>query len=231
MAMTLYELAAADSSILFSPHCWRTRMALAHKGLEVETRPWRFTDKEAIAFSEQGTVPVLVDGQHHVSDSWTIALYLDEHYPGSSHLFDSPQARSYARFLNDWANRTLHPGITKQIILPLFAMLDEGDKDYFRSSREQRLGMTLEDFAADAEAALPALRAAMAPLRTVLAAQPYLAGDAPAYGDYIVFGSLQWARVSCPKDILAADDPLVEWRQRMLDLYEGLASAVPARAA
>jgi hypothetical protein len=37
MARTLYDLAGADPDLRFSPYCWRTRLALAHKGLEVET--------------------------------------------------------------------------------------------------------------------------------------------------------------------------------------------------
>ena len=37
-------------------------MALAHKGLAVETIPWRFTDKAALAFSGQERVPVIRDG-------------------------------------------------------------------------------------------------------------------------------------------------------------------------
>lgn len=65
-----YDLAGADPERRFSPFCWRTKLALAHKGLPVETIPWRFTDKDVIAFSSQGRVPVLVDGDKTVFDSW-----------------------------------------------------------------------------------------------------------------------------------------------------------------
>ncbi len=40
----LYELAGADENRKFSPYCWRALMALAHKGLEVESQPWHFTE-------------------------------------------------------------------------------------------------------------------------------------------------------------------------------------------
>ena len=46
MPLKLYELVGADLSRPFS---WRTRMALAHKGLSAETIPWCFTEKSAIA--------------------------------------------------------------------------------------------------------------------------------------------------------------------------------------
>jgi glutathione S-transferase len=62
MPIVMYDLAGADPALRFSPYCWRIRMALAHKGLDVETVPWRFTDKDVIAFSGQGRVPVIRDG-------------------------------------------------------------------------------------------------------------------------------------------------------------------------
>jgi len=48
MGIVLYELAAADPAVRFSPHCWKVRIALAHKGLKTEGLPWRFTEKQVI---------------------------------------------------------------------------------------------------------------------------------------------------------------------------------------
>src|SRR5947207_15493321 len=81
MAIKLYDLAGAEDDRRFSPYCWRVKMALKHKGLDFETVPWRFTEKEALAPYKSATVPVLVDGSNSVYDSWAIALYLDEVYP------------------------------------------------------------------------------------------------------------------------------------------------------
>ena len=69
MGLHLYDLAGAQVERRFSPYCWRAKFALAHKGLAFDTIPWRFTDKDAIAFSGQGRVPVLVDGDRIVFDS------------------------------------------------------------------------------------------------------------------------------------------------------------------
>ena len=74
--MKLYDLAGASDDLRFSPNCWRIKMALVHKGLSAEAVPWRFVEKDAIAFSGQKTVPVLVDADTVVSDSWEIAQYL-----------------------------------------------------------------------------------------------------------------------------------------------------------
>ena len=76
MVLMLYELAGLDDR-RFSPYCWRTRMALAHKRLDYETVPVRFTDKPMIAFSGQERVPVIRDGETVVSDSWAIAQHLE----------------------------------------------------------------------------------------------------------------------------------------------------------
>ena len=62
-----YDLAGARDDCRFSPNCWPVRMALLHKGLPFEAIPWRFTEKQSIAFSGQGLVPVLVDGDHTCS--------------------------------------------------------------------------------------------------------------------------------------------------------------------
>ena len=77
----LFELCGADRELLFSPYCWRVRLALAHKGLDWQSRPIHFTDKEAIAFSGQKLVPVLTDGDETINDSLAIFAYLDRRYP------------------------------------------------------------------------------------------------------------------------------------------------------
>lgn len=87
MGLQLYDLAGAEPERRFSPYCWRIKLALMHKGLPFDTIPWRFTDKDAIAFSGQGRVPVLIDGDEVVSDSWTIATYLEDAYADRPSLF------------------------------------------------------------------------------------------------------------------------------------------------
>jgi glutathione S-transferase len=75
MAIRLYDLAGAEENRRFSPYCWRTKIALAHKGLDVTTIPWRFTDKAVIAPLGPERVPAIIDKGHAINDSWTIADY------------------------------------------------------------------------------------------------------------------------------------------------------------
>ena len=44
-----------------------------------------------------------------------------------------------------------------------------------------------------------------------------------ADADYIVFGSFQWARCVSSFALVAADDPIAAWRDRLLDAFDGLA--------
>ena len=223
MAIKLYDLTGAEDDRRFSPYCWRTKMALKHKGLEFEAVPWRFTEKDAIAFSGSSTVPVLVDGGQTVTDSWRIALYLDEAYPSRPGLFEGSEARALAEFFAQWAFRAMHPAVMKVIVLDLFSRLHEKDKAYFRASREKRFGMTLEEYGADPKGALAALRGALEPVRPVLVQNAFVSGKGPGYADYILFGVFQWARVMSPIRLLEPDDPVFAWRERMLDLFGGYA--------
>ncbi len=230
MARVLYDLAGADPNLRFSPYCWRTKLALAHKGLAVETVPWRFTDKDAIAFSGQGRVPVLVDGERTVSDSWAIALYLEEAYPDRPSLFGAPAAAAVTRFVNAWADTVLHMGIMWLIVSDIAGIVHEKDKGYFRQSREKRLGMNLEEATAGREERVAAFRESLLPLRHLLSMQPYLAGEEPAYADYIVLGSFQWARCCSSFELLDKADWVAAWRERMLDRFDGLGRRAPCAA-
>ncbi len=58
--------------------------------------------------------------------------------------------------------------------------------------------------------------------------QKFLAGEAPAYADYVVFGAFQWARAISDFELLAADDPVAVWRGRLLDAFGGFARKSPA---
>src|ERR1700674_1743475 len=149
MAIRLYDLAGADANLRFSPYCWRAKLALAHKGLAVETIPWRFTEKDVIAFSGQDRVPVLIDGNKAVADSWAIATYLDEAYPDSPSLFGGAAARAATRFVNGWADTVMNPGIVRLVAHDVYQVIHAKDRDYFRTSREKRFGMTIEAFCAD----------------------------------------------------------------------------------
>lgn len=226
MSIRLYDLAAADERIRFSPYCWRIKLALAHKGLAFETVPWRFTEKEAIAQTAQGRVPVLVDGEQWLHESWDIALYLDSTYPDRPRLIGEG-AIGETWFIKHWSEAMLHPVLLRLIAADIHSILAAKDQDYFRATREKALGRRLEEASEDRAADIAKLVAFLEPLRRAVAGQPFLAGQSPSFADYIPFGTLQWVRCVTSYELLAADDPVSLWFARMLDLYDGLGRLAP----
>ena len=227
MVLRLYDLAGADPERRFSPYCWRIRLALAHKELPTETIPWRFTDKEALAPSGQGRVPVLIEGERWIADSWPIANYLDDAQADRPSLFGDPNGRDLSRYYSHLGD-ALVAAIFPFVALDILEVLHEKDRAYFRKSREERVGKALEALVADRDQRLPAFRTNLAPLRLTLKDQPFLGGKQPLYADYAVFGPFQWARCVSPFALLADDDPVRVWRDRLLDAFDGLARAAPA---
>jgi glutathione S-transferase len=227
MSITLYDLAGADEHRRFSPYCWRTKMALAHKGLAFTTVPWRYADKAVIAAFGSDRVPVIVDNGRPVKDSWTIANYLEDTYPDQPSLFGGNGGRAVARFVNSWTDTAFHGALVRFIALDILDHLAPGDRAYFRETREQRLGGRLEDVVAGREDRLPAFHQLLEPLRQALAAQPFIGGDTPLYPDYIIFGSLNFARAISPLRLIEPSDPVDAWRQRLLDSFDGLARSAP----
>jgi glutathione S-transferase len=227
MALKLFELVGTDAARPFSPFCWRTRMALAHKGLGAESIPWCFTEKHAIAPHHSDKVPVLIDGETSVADSWAIANYLEDNYPQRPSLFGGEGGRAMGRLINWWGDVAVVGGLFPLIVADIPAHLKPVDAVYFRQSREARFGRPLEEVVAARDSSVEGFRRALDPLRLTLRTQPFLGGEAPNYADYIVFGAFQWARVVSPFKLLAENDPVYAWREKLLDAFDGMARKSP----
>lgn len=225
MTIKLYDLVGTDDR-RFSGNCWRTQLALAHKGLAYETVPTRFTDIASIGNGTHKTIPLIDDGGTEVCDSWVIANYLEETYPDTPSLFGADGAdgpgRSYSQVLQHWNMRAISFPLLHVIIKDIYDRLDPADQPYFRESREKRFGKTLEQMVENREETLKEFRSGLNPLRASLEDQPFLSGAAPLYPDYIVAGQFLWPRATSPLKFLEDDDPLSEWFSRILDLFDGL---------
>ena len=227
MSLILYDLCGRDPDLRFSPYCWRAKMALAHKGLRFSTVPTPFTAVPAVENGASRTVPVINDNGRVVADSFEIALYLEQAYPKAPALFGSDAAVAAAHFLQAWAFQALHSVIVRMILKAIHAELGEADQAYFRRTREVRFGETLEAHQTGIEANRDALHAALEPVRRTLAHHPWLAGPAPAFADYIVFGTLMWLRTIAGTLPFPESDPVASWFERCLDLHGGLAREAP----
>jgi len=228
MTRLLYALCAADPARQFSPHVWKTVMSLAHKGLDYEMVPVPFTDIPAIEGGRTATVPLLRDGEQLVRDSFDIALYLDEAYPDRPSLFGGEGGKAMARFIENWSQSALHMAVTRIAILDIHDMLAPKDQAYFRRSREERLGASLEEIAAAGRVEVEGFAKRLQPLRNMLKGQPFIGGEGPLFPDYIVFGALQWLRTTAGTKVLAEDDLVAGWFARCLDLHGGIGHRVTA---
>jgi glutathione S-transferase len=224
--IALYELKGKNDR-RYSLFSWRTRMALRHKGIDFETLPVLLSDKTAIEFSGGKTVPVIRDKDTVVRDSWKIAEYLENRYKDSPPLFGGDIGRGVSQAFNTWVDRAVVPAMLQVIAADIQERVDPADEDYFRQTMEKILKMTLQEARGRRDEAVLRLGKALEPMQEAFKRQAFLAGAKPAYADYTLFSVFQWARVMSPQELLGPEDPLCQWRERMLDLFDGFARNVP----
>ncbi|MGR8922001.1 MAG: glutathione S-transferase family protein [Gammaproteobacteria bacterium] len=226
MTIALYDLASADDRYLFSPFCWRVRMALKHKGLDFEVIPWRFSDRSATAASGYDAVPVLRDGERWVGDSFEIARYLDRQYPHAPALLPGPSGEAHALLIGSLCGKLVFPAAVPIAVYQAFQLLDAGSQPYFRESREKMFGASLEALNADPDTGRSKLAAALASFDEVLDACDYLGGETPTYADYQLFGVLKWMDIVSVYDPLDHTTPSGRWFDRLQRRFDGYAAAV-----
>jgi len=90
----------------FSTNVERVALALAHKGIEVESVWVDPADRSEVArVSGQELVPVLVDGDRVVADSTAILEHLEERFPERPLYPSDPARRTELRLFVDWFNQ------------------------------------------------------------------------------------------------------------------------------
>lgn len=226
MAIVLYDLVGADGR-RFSSNCWRSRLALAHKGLDCETVPTRFTEIGQIGDGLFKTIPVIEDNGTWVGDSWAIAEYLDDTYSDRPPVLAGSDGRQHARFVQDWSRSRISPLVMTMIVEDIHAQLTPEDKEYFHETRSKRLGRDITGIQEGREERVLELRERLEPMRSVVAETPFLGGELPTYADYVAFSPFIWARSTSPFALVEPGDPVHAWFHRVLDLYDGLARRNP----
>jgi glutathione S-transferase len=89
----------------FSTNVERVALALAHKGIPVESVVIDYADRSPVyAVSGQPLVPVLVDGGHVIADSAAILRYLDEKWPEQPLFPRDAAARAEMDVFIEWFN-------------------------------------------------------------------------------------------------------------------------------
>jgi len=193
----------------------------------------RFLEKEPYAPSGSKTVPVLEDKGNWIADSWAIACYLETAYPDRPTLFGGAIGQAEARFVNLWIDSAVTRTMFPMYAADVWDCLDEPDRSYFRETREQRIGCSLEDAREGREAMLEPLAKALTPLRSMLGEQAFICGEAPAYADYCAFTPFLWAHCASRFECLAAEAQSGRHRQsatQALHLVRPLVYQAPSQS-
>jgi glutathione S-transferase len=163
----------------FSTNVERVALALAHKGLEVESVEISYDDRTpVIEASGQGLVPVLVDGTIVVPDSRRILTYLEEKWPDPPLFPRDPARLAEFRVFRDWFDevwKVAPNGIEEE--------LERAEPDRKRvSALSARLGGWLHWF------------------EHLLDGRDHLFGDDFSAADCIAFPFLKYGKLRDPED-------------------------------
>lgn len=225
--LALYDLEGRDGRRL-SPFCWRTKYALAHKGLKWEDRPVGFGEIQSIGDGSHRTVPVLDHDGKLIGDSWKIAVYLDQTFQDAPPIFPSLDALHYAQFVERWLFTQVFTAMFPALVRQIHEHARPEDQDYVRRSRELQLGgMSLEDAEKRGAEGLGAMAVALAPLRAKLADMPYLNGNEPGYADIVAASTFMWARAVYPKKLFPPNDTVIPWFKSILEMHGALGRSAP----
>jgi glutathione S-transferase len=160
-----------------SPFSRRTRLALAHKGLDVELRDgrerpaWR---EEAHRLVPLRTLPVLVDGARALGDSNAIVRWLDSAYPRAPRIWPDGEAASDVLEVATLVDLVL--GIT----------VDAGTR-YFALRQDPAWGSVKGEMVGRAQRAFDALAAHASSL-----SRPTIAESGWSAGDMWLFTAVAW---------------------------------------
>jgi len=164
--ITLYDTASREGKVTgWNAMALKTRLSLNFKKLkfqvvwleypEIEPTMKRlgvittFTKRDGSPFY---TVPVIVDPNHItpdgkptvLADSWKIAEYLDEKYPGPGLLFPKG-TKPLQSIFHDYVTKSIFVNIRFILATRIMDVLNDGSLAYWRETREAAFGTKLEE--------------------------------------------------------------------------------------
>lgn len=213
---SLYELCGAEPDRLFSAYSWRARLTLGYKGLNFESRPTPFTQIPKALEGIHKTVPVLVDGETTVTESFEICRYLETTYADTPSVFGGDGGMENAALIDNLIVTGLYPTISRMIIKDICDQLASEDATYFRQSREKRFGMSLEDVQRGRDKERVKFTTFLKPYLRRLAEAPFLGGERLLFADIALAASFCWAKATSPYDTMDGDEVLQGWFDRVL---------------
>jgi glutathione S-transferase len=163
----------------FSTNVERVALALAYKGLDVESVVISYEDRSPVVeVSGQGLVPVLVDGDVVVPDSLAILRYLEERWPDPPLFPREAARRAELDVFLAWFNEVWK-------VAPN-AIEDELERDDPDHARVQELGARMHD--------------SLDLFERLLDGRDHLFGDELSAADCAAFPFLKFAKLRDPED-------------------------------
>ena len=163
----------------FSTNVERVALALAHKGLEVESVVISYEDRSpVIEVSGQELVPVLVDGEEVIPDSVRILRHLETRWPDPPLFPREPARRAELAVFLDWFNEVwkLDPNAIE-------GELERADPDEEKVARHAAR-----------------MRASLDRFETMLDGRDHLFGDDFSAADCAAFPFLKYGKLRDPDD-------------------------------
>jgi glutathione S-transferase len=163
----------------FSTNVERVALALAHKGLEVESVVISYEDRSPVVeVSGQGLVPVLVDGDDVVVDSTRILRHLEDRWPDSPLFPRDPARRAELDVFLDWFNE----------VWKLAPNAIEAELERDRPDQDRVAADTVR------------MRASLDRFEALLDGRDHLFGDDFSAADCAAFPFLKFAKLRDPED-------------------------------
>jgi glutathione S-transferase len=214
----LYDL-CGKNNLRFSPPCWNIKLCLLHKKIDFETIPVRFSEKNKIAFSGQGLVPIVKHNNEFVFESWNIIEWLEKNYTERK-LFKNETSKNFSYFLYFWTSRQLLPILFKIIAHEIPNILEGEDINYYIKTREERINGPITKFKPYISDNILEFKKMISPVRKLIEKNGFISGKKPGLEDYIFYGNFRWVYSCSSCELLDTNDIIYQWYKNLSALSE-----------
>lgn len=214
MTLCLYDM-SNSTGVSISPYGYRIHEALHLLSLPYETELLSYSQVARMFSKTHKTVPVLVDGDREIGDSWAIANHLAVNHDPDNLLFGGAGGYPLVCFITRWVDASIMGAVNRIIVKDVHDSIDQADQAEYRDKQETRYGQTLEALHLTRDNGLTDFQVNLYPARQAIKEHPYLGGDSPTYADFTLHSVFRWSRQTSNIELLRPDDRLRSWIRRM----------------
>jgi len=201
--VTLFDIPSKGKTC-WSPNTWKSRLALAYKGVPFKTEWVEYPDIKPtfphLSTLEKPlvTLPIIKVNENGndklVTDSWDIAEYLEEHVTTGNSLFRGNMASHF--FFQQYLMNLVTVPLRYLLIPRVPHVLLPRSEEYFRRTRQEQFGQPLNEMLAkDPQPHIIEFKSALKPIHlTLRKTKAFLAGDHLTYSDIILLSLFLWVR-------------------------------------